>query len=64
MIDDYSSVYGPEKMEKFYEKTSEYQWKDGLPKQKLFVKLVDGVSAEDRSFVANGIRAFFNDVFT
>ena len=51
-------------MEYFYNQTKEYEWNDGIPKQKLFVKLVDGISASDRSFVANGIRSFFNDLFT
>ena len=51
-------------MEYFYNQTKEYEWSDGIPKQKLFVKLVDGISGSDRAFVANGIRSFFNDLFT
>ena len=63
MIADYASIF-PDRMEYFYSQTSQYEWKDNLPKQKLFVKLKDGISAQERAFVANGVRAFFNDVFT
>jgi hypothetical protein len=44
--------------------TEQYQWKDRIPKYKLFVRLDPNISDDDRLFVSNGIRAFFESQLT
>jgi len=59
MLRDFFKMY-PESKKTFYdEKYKDYNFTDGVPQQLLFVKLKPDVSAEDRQFVANGIRSTF-----
>ena len=58
MMDDFSSEFtfaGPV----FANWTETYQWKDGIPKEKFYVKLAPGINKDERAFISNGIRAFF-----
>ena len=36
--------------------TKDYDWVDGIPKNKLFVRLADGLSRDRMEFIMNGIR--------
>jgi len=40
---------------------SSYNFTEGVPKYKIFVKLNDTISAERKDYISNGIRAFFRD---
>ena len=63
MIDDYAENYSSVK-EWLRKNTEVYQWKDGIPKAALFVKLSQTITKDERTFVANGIRSFFNDILS
>jgi len=64
MLRDFFKMY-PESRKTFYdEKYKDYNFTDGVPQQLLFVKLKPDVSAEDRQFVANGIRSTFKSQAT
>ena len=41
--------------------TSTYQFNDNIPKQNLYIKFRDGVTKQERDFVSNGIRNYFQD---
>lgn len=41
-----------------------YNLSNGIPKNKLFVKLSPGISEVRRDFIANGIRSYFRGDFT
>lgn len=43
----------------FLEKTSTYQFFDNIPKQSLYVRLSPDITDQQRTFVANGIRNYF-----
>ena len=65
MIDDYAKTFGDSGYSEYLaEMRAKYQWKDGVPKSNLFVRLPKGISKDDRAFVANGIRSFFTDTLT
>ena len=36
-----------------------YEFKDGIAKTKLFIKLSPDITTLQRDFVANGVRSFF-----
>jgi len=40
---------------------SQWDFKDDIPKLKLYVKLDDDISDTRRDFIANGIRSYFRD---
>ena len=50
--------------EKYDQIQANYKFTNGVPKDKLFVKLTPGTSALVREEIANGIRAYFKDDFT
>ena len=43
------------------EKNKTYQWTNGIPKSNVLVKLVAGISADNRNYVANGMRSRMDD---
>lgn len=64
MLKQFFKLY-PAAHKTFYEdKYPDFDFVDGVPKQLLFVKLVKGISAENRQFVANGIRQTFKSQLT
>lgn len=63
MIDRFWAQY-PSSKKRFDELYSDYDFIDGVPKSKLFVKLDPNVTAEKRLFIANGMRALFRDQVT
>ena len=58
MMDDFCLEF-PLTCPVFANWTETYQWKDGIPKEKFYIKLAPGISKDDRAFISNGIRAFF-----
>lgn len=36
-----------------------YQWKGGIPKAQVFIRLNPDISDDDATFIANGVRQFF-----
>ena len=63
MIDDYAENFSNFK-EWLRHNTEVYQWKDGIPKAGLVIKLSPTITKDERTFVANGIRSFFNDILS
>ena len=63
MMKDYVPMF-PGCTEWWADARKQYQWTDGIPKSNIMVKLVDGISADNRSYVANGMRSRFNDPLT
>jgi len=51
----------PSREQRVLDATSEYKFKDNLPKQKLFVKFSPSISRSERDFISNGIRNYFLD---
>ena len=59
-MDDWFEKNPDEK--KDYEKRIEgYEFKDGVPKSHLFVKLNPNIEPRRRDFISNGIRSFFKN---
>lgn len=54
-------VANPDTRVKYNELISEYNFTNGVPKYKLFVKLDNTISEERRDYIANGIRSYFKD---
>lgn len=63
IIDDYANNFSFVK-EWLRKNTEVYQWKDGVPKIVCFIKLSPTITNDERTFVANGIRAFFTDILS
>lgn len=59
VLDDYLST-NKAAQENYDQLKQGYNFTDGIPKFRLFVKLAPGVSEERRDFIANGIRAYFH----
>lgn len=51
----------PDSRERYNDLMKQYQFSNGVPKYKVFVKLNDSISADRRDFIANGIRSYFKD---
>ena len=59
MKDTYS--FDPDREQRVLDATSDYEFKDNLPKQSLFVKFSPSISESERDFISNGIRNYFLD---
>jgi hypothetical protein len=54
--------YDPYARTNFYDYLyPDYDFVDGVPSQMLFIRLSEGISDQNRQFVANGLRAYFRD---
>jgi len=51
----------PDSEKKYNEVIKTYEFSNGIPKYKMFVKMNNSISVERRDFIANGIRSFFKD---
>ena len=50
--------------ERYEQIQADYQFVNGVPKDRLYVRLVSGISAPNREEVGNGIRSYFKDDIT
>lgn len=41
-----------------------YDWKNGVPKSKLYVRLSESCTAQRREFIINGLRPYLDDSFS
>ena len=59
MQDTYDAGEG--RMENVADATSEYEFKENIPKKNLFVKFSSSITSAERDFISNGIRNYFLD---
>ena len=67
MLNNYVSINdwkGGSVMKAWIALNETYQWTNGIPKSSVMVKLVDGISSDDRNYIANGMRSRLDDPFT
>ena len=60
MMEDYCEMFA-DSCDYLREIPEKWSSKDGIPKEKLFVKLVPGINRDDEAYVQNGIRQFFTE---
>lgn len=60
IMEDFMNTY-PESRERYNDLIKQYDFSNGVPKYKVFVKVNETISADRRDFIANGIRSFFKD---
>jgi len=63
LMHDYWEV-NPGAEESFNKRVGFFNSTDGIPKEMLFVKLTPECTAENRQFIMNTIRSYFNDETT
>ena len=56
--------FHPEQKVRYDELNAMDKFKDGIPKNQLFVRLNPNITPKQRLFVANSLRNYFNDEFT
>lgn len=61
MLNDHLRWAGPAAMKNYQDLQKEYNFTNGVPKYRMYVKLKDDVPQARRDFIANGIRSFFRD---
>ena len=58
LLDEFLSK-NEEAYEKYNTTTSDYEFSNGVPKYKLFIRLKDDIRGDRREYIANGVRSYF-----
>ena len=61
MLFDHLKWAGPAAQKNYEDLQKEYNFTNGIPKYRLYVKLNEDVPKARRDFIANGIRSYFRD---
>ena len=58
LLDDFFDK-NEDAIEKYNSTIADYDFQNGIPKYKLFVKLAPNITNDRREYIANGIRSYF-----